>query len=121
MKWKLLSKKQICHEMSLAENKMTVQQKKLWRVIRIPPQKWRQKPWGNKSKGFWVVAIYGNNVIWYNDIEEGFNRSSYKTFGEIVEYHCNQDELAWTLQYILDELRDGYPSGGHLGYPEPLA
>ena len=23
--------------------------------------------------GFWVVAIVGRNVIWYNDVEEGFD------------------------------------------------
>ena len=26
---------------------------------------------------FWVVGLIGRTVIWYNDIEEGFNRSAF--------------------------------------------
>ena len=74
-----------------------------------------------KGKGFWVVAIYGNKVVWCNDIEDGFNRSFYKKFGEIIEYYCNQEELEWTLQHILSEIHDGYPSGGYLGPLQPIA
>ncbi len=121
MKWKPISEERIWDEIISAGKRMTPQQEKLWEVIRLDPQKWKQEPWGNEGNGFWVVAIYGNKIIWYNDIEDGFNRSSYKEFGEIVEYYCNQDELEWTLQYILDELRDGYPSGGHFGPPQAIA
>lgn len=67
------------------------------------------------------MAIYGKSVIWYNDIEDGFNRSTYETYGRFIEYRCNQDQLEWTLENVLDEIRDGAPSGWHLGQPEPIA
>jgi hypothetical protein len=63
--------------------KMSIPQRRLWETIRIDPEKWEQHPYGDEGKGFWVVAIYGKNIIWYNDIENGFNRSHYKKYGVI--------------------------------------
>ena len=99
---------------------MNRRQLHLWEAIRIPPAKWQLHPWGDEGGGFWVVGIIGRSVIWYNDIEEGFNRSSYTTSGVIDEYWCNQDELEWTLNHLLEEL-DGGSDGHRLGPPEPIA
>ncbi|AFD07185.1 hypothetical protein [Solitalea canadensis] len=68
-----------------------------WRLIRIEPEKWSEEEFGKEGGGFWVVAIYGRKVIWYNDIEEGFNVSDYKSYGVIDDYSCEQDDLNWTL------------------------
>ena len=68
-----------------------------WNLIKITPQKWHEKEYGKEGGGFWVVAIFGNQIIYYNDIEEGFNISSYDTFGHIKEYWCNQSELNWII------------------------
>ena len=57
------------------------------------PKKWQQHPYGDQGGGFWAVAILGRTVIWYNDIEEGFNVSAYSQYGEIGVYWCNQDSL----------------------------
>jgi hypothetical protein len=46
-------------------------------------------------------------VIWYNDREEGFNRSSYSEVGKIDEYFCNHDELDVALGYLENVLRGG--------------
>jgi len=100
---------------------MSLPQRRLWEVVKIDPEKWTQEPWGDEGGGFCVVAIYGNTVIWYNDIEEGFNRSTYESYGRIIEYWCNQDYLEWTLQHVLDEIKDGVPSGGYTGPPQPIA
>jgi len=43
-------------------------------------------------------------VNWYNDIEEGFNRSGYSTYGTIDDYWCNQDELELTAQYLMNAI-----------------
>ena len=66
---------------------------------RITPVKWRQSPWGDLGSGFWAVAVKDDRVLWYNDIEEGFNVSSFVTQGEIPQnqYWCNQDCLRWAL------------------------
>jgi len=81
---------------------MTFAQKRLWEVIKVMPHKWTQDPWGNEGEGFWVVAIIGGSVLWYNDIEDGFNISSYKTMGTIQEYWCNQDDLEHSVQQVLN-------------------
>lgn len=48
--------------------------------------------------GFWAIAVIENRVLWYNDIEEGFNVSNFTEPGTIpsTEYWCNQDELLLT-------------------------
>ena len=84
---------------------MNARGRALWDLIRIPPAKWQLRPWGDKGGGFWVVGILGQQVVWYNDIEGGFNVSCYETPGLIAEYWCNQDELqhttAATPQYFV--------------------
>ena len=79
----------------------------LWQAIRITPEKWEQQPYGEPGGGFWVVALIGKTVIWYNDLEEGFNRSRYSSYGTIEDYWCNQDELELTVQWLMDALRRG--------------
>ncbi len=68
----------------------------IWDDIKVSPVKWLEAT----HKDFWVVAITGNEVIWYNDIEKGFNISTYKTEGEILDYWTEDtklDELLWHL------------------------
>lgn len=59
----------------------------------IQKQKWSLYPWGDTGGGFWAIAILGNYVLWYNDIEDGFNTSTYVKEGTIEQYWCNQDTL----------------------------
>ena len=92
---------------------MSLEQRLTWELIKIDPHKWSQEPHGNQGGGFWVVAIIGNSVIWFNDIEEGFNRSTFKEFGKIEEYYCNQDKLEWQIQKIINQIQKGY-LGNHL-------
>jgi hypothetical protein len=83
----------------------------------ITPEKWQQSPWGEQGGGFWAVAVYGTNVLWYNDIEEGFNVSRFVTRGRIPddEYWCQQDELGWAIPRLVAD-----PGGYRLGPPRPL-
>lgn len=62
---------------------MSAMQLLVWRCIAIAPSKWGLSPLGDLGGGFWVVAIFGDSVIWYNDIEDGYNVSTYPTLGEI--------------------------------------
>lgn len=121
MEWSPKTEPEILDELNRSWERMSLPQRKLWEVIKIEPMKWSQCPWGTEGGGFWVVAIFGRTVIWFNDIEEGFNRSSYDKYGTISEYWCNQDELEWILQHVLDEIKDGFSSGGYAGLPEPIS
>lgn len=76
-----------------------------WNLIKIAPQKWQEKEYGNEGGGFWVVAIFGNEVIYYNDIEDGFNISPYENYGHIKEYRCNQSELNSTIIGLYERIK----------------
>jgi len=62
------------------------------------------------------VAVRENRVLWYNDIEDGFNVSQYSAVGTIPdnEYWCNQDSLKWALARLAGEPRP------RLGPPQPI-
>lgn len=110
MTWSPMTEEEIWSVLNSALESMSLPQRRLWDSIRIIPEKWQQHPYGDKGGGFWAVAIIGRVVVWYNDIEEGFNRSKYTTYGEIDEYYCDQDELEWTIQHILNEIYEANPS-----------
>ena len=71
-----------------------------WDRIRIEPEKWRCSPWGDAGGGFWAVAVDDDRVLWFNDIEEGFNWSWFGETGTIGEYLCNQSDFAEVLEQI---------------------
>ena len=117
--WQPISLKELLAEVNGALGRTNQQQRKLWDVISITPQKWQQDPYGKEGGGFWVVALLGTNVVWYNDIEDGFNSSRYSSYGTIDEYWCNQDELEWAVQAFLDPITTGQ-NAGSFGPPRPL-
>ncbi len=77
----------------------------IYAATAIPPVKWRQSPWGDEGGGFWAVAVLGSKVLWYNDIEEGFNVSRFEEYGRIPDdgYWCNDDPLMWALTNLAAE------------------
>lgn len=77
---------------------------KFWEYIKIIPEKWQEKTMGNEGGGFWVIAILGKSVIYYNDIEEGYNLSTFTKYGEIDNYYCNQMELHEMIESIFYEI-----------------
>ena len=103
MTWKAISSKALRQEVNRGVAQMSQAQLQLWDRIKVVPQKWQLHPWGDEGGGFWVVALMDQVVIWYNDIEDGFNRSAYSELGVIDEYCCNQDELQWTVGHLLAE------------------
>ncbi|MGR9053818.1 MAG: hypothetical protein ACU84J_14325 [Gammaproteobacteria bacterium] len=121
MEWQPITETEIWDEINSAWERMSLSQRRLWETIRIVPEKWKLDPWGNQGDGFWVVGLIGNSVVWYNDIENGFNKSTFSHYGEINEYWCNQDELEWTIQHIINEINDGYDSASYASPPQPIA
>ncbi|MEL6871178.1 MAG: hypothetical protein AAFO81_15375 [Pseudomonadota bacterium] len=105
MDWEPISESEIHDLIDIACERMNAEQRRVWEKIKIAPEKWIQDPWGHEGKGFWIVAIIGRYIVWYNDIEDGFNLSTYVSFGKIDEYWCNQDQLEWTVQNIINGLR----------------
>jgi hypothetical protein len=108
MDWQPIPEEELIARIEQGVARMTEAQLRLWRAIEIDPVKWEQNPWGNEGQGFWVVALVGRSVIWYNDIEEGFNRSLYSRLGRIDEYFCNQDELEVAVGFLCNLLEEGH-------------
>ncbi|MBK8815510.1 MAG: hypothetical protein IPN42_08410 [Methylococcaceae bacterium] len=117
MNWQPVSESELLDMLNHAENRMTIDQLRLWEIIKIEPEKWQQHPFGNEGDGFWVVGILGQLVIWFNDIEYGFNVSRYKQYGSIDQYWCNQDKLEWTVQSLLNMIEHGYSLSPKLSSP----
>jgi hypothetical protein len=105
--WLPIAENALRKRVSQGEARMTPSERRLWNAIRVEPQKWKQEPYGLEGGGFWVLGLIGQTVIWYNDLEEGFNRSRYSSFGTIDDYWCNQDELEVTLGYLMAALEKG--------------
>ncbi len=92
--WKPITELEMAGMISEAESKMNASAHQIWELIRLSePEKWELHPWGDEGGGFWVVAIAGKTCLYFNDIEYGFNSSSFKKWGVIDEYVCDQVEL----------------------------
>ena len=102
--WEPISQSALLDRIEQGRTRMTEPHRRLWDAVRIPPERWQQHPYGDAGGGFWVVGLIGRIVIWYNDIEDGFNRSVYSTYGVIDDYWRNDDELDVTIGYVADSL-----------------
>ncbi len=103
-KWEPYLRKEIEDLIKQSESEMNDKELRLWSAIKIHPEKWKGKIYGKEGGGFWVVALMGDSVLWYKDIEEGFNSSSFNEYGEIAEYYCNQDELIHIIRRFAQHL-----------------
>lgn len=104
MSWKAITEEELRDHIEDCCDDLTQQQLRFWEAIKIPFSKWVQEPWGNEGNGFWVVAIIGSSVIWFNDIEYGFNISKYTEYGKIDVYSCDQGELDAPIIDLMDQL-----------------
>ena len=117
MSWEPISEVAIWDDINEAIDRMSVEQKRVWETIKVLPEKWQEATYGDLGGGFWVVAIIGNSVVWYNDIEDGYNQSNYTKYGRIDEYWCNQERLEWAVQSVINMLGNGYDSAGKSSPP----
>lgn len=107
MDWTPITEAALLNNITAAERRMNPPVFRLWEVIKTAPEKWTEKTYGAEGEGFWVVAVIGHRAIWYNDIEDGFNCSSYTAAGELAEYFCNQDALEHAVQHVLSMIETG--------------
>lgn len=103
--WTPISLPELEEWISRGELKLEGELLNFWHLIKISPQKWYQAEYGGEGGGFWVVAIFGNAVVYYNDIEQGFNLSPYETSGYISEYGCEQSELDWIVKLFYRSIK----------------
>lgn len=112
--WRPASELEIWDIINRAWEKMSLPQRRVWEMIKVDPMKWQEKTYGAMGGGFWVVAIYGSTVVWYNDIEGGFNESKWTIPGTIDEYWAGQS----ALQDMIGGSLETSGSAGRCGPPE---
>lgn len=117
MDWAPISEVELWDKIIKAEGRMSPQIYRLWEAIKVTPEKWAERSYGKAGGGFWVVAVIGRTAVWYNDIEDGFSRSSYTEFGKLDDYFCNQDDLEYAVQGVLNFIDAGVDSAGRCGAP----
>lgn len=120
MSWKPVTESEIQDYIADGVARMEPAQVLLWQSIQIRPEKWSQHPYGDLGGGFWAVGLLGQIVIWFNDIEDGFNWSRWTKYGAIGEYVCNQDELQWIVQDLVNLVMRGRIDRPRLGPPQPI-
>ena len=108
IRWTPISLQQLRRRIAQGESRMPDADRRLWNAIRVEPEKWQQHPYGDAGGGFWIVALIGRTVLWYNDVEEGFNRSSYSEYGAIDDYWRNDDELDTAIAYLKSSIDHGF-------------
>ena len=119
--WEPISEAALSERIAQGEARMNPPLMRLWLAVRIAPQKWRQHPYGDAGAGFWAVGVVVQTVIWYNDLEDGFNRSRYTSYGTIDDYLCNQDELDLTMYHLRTALERGVDLVRLIKKPDPVA
>ena len=70
-------------------------------ALKALPMRLPLSPWGDCGGGFWVVARYGMQCLYYNDIEEGFNNSPVNADGIMTSYGCNQTSLLDFIRHVI--------------------
>ena len=74
----------------------TPEQKVLFAKHRVPLRATLIERYGNLESAF-VAAQRGDEVMYYEDIEGGWNFSPLTAEGHIAQHWCNQDELKCAL------------------------
>lgn len=120
MMWEPITLEELYSEIWKGEYKLEKEYLNFWKLINISPEKWEETGFGDEGGGFWVVAICGRKIVWYNDIEDGFNISDYTTYGKINGYYCNQDELNTAVMRLFELITFGGDIIGQVGPPMPL-
>jgi len=119
MTWQPIPETGLWDLINAGASAMSIREQRLWESIAVGPEKWAQHPYGELGGGFWVVGIIGSIVVWYNDIEDGFNCLRYANHGVIGEYWCNQDSLDVSVRKLLARIDHGYDLAPFTGPPRP--
>ena len=92
----------------------TPEQQAVFEQYRVPLRRAPIERYG-KLEHVLIVAQRGDEVMYFDDIEEGFNFSPIDADGKILQHWCNQDELTYALWHWM-----GRHQEYRLGPAEPV-
>ncbi len=83
MSWEPISRELLQDIIANELGEATPEEREQFARAAVTLTKWQLSPWGDLGGGFWVVAVMDDRVLWYNDIEEGFNVSRFTVLRRI--------------------------------------
>jgi hypothetical protein len=92
----------------------TPERREVFERYRVSPYRAPLIRYGKKELVF-VVAVKDGEALYYEDVEDGFNRSPLSESGEILQHWCNQDDL----QDALYSWMPGVTPSGRFGPAKP--
>jgi len=98
--WRPISEPELDELIEAQLLECSADQRMAFEKYRVPLQKARIMRSGNVEDVF-VVAKNGSEVLYYEDVEEGFNFSPISESGEILKPGWDQDELKYALWHWL--------------------
>jgi hypothetical protein len=98
--WKPISALELNRLVDLELTNCGIEQQNLFARYRVPPYRVPIHRLGKLEEVF-VVAELPSGVIYYEDVEEGFEFDSLGTDGAIPEQSCNQYELGHVLSQLM--------------------
>jgi len=98
--WNPITRKELTTLLASEEAKLDEKSAKLFKQIRVTPYAVPIHR-GSKIESVFVVAKKGLNILFYEDVEEGFEWSCLNSSGQIESYFCNQWELSLALKQVL--------------------
>lgn len=101
-----LTLEQVAAEIAECERVLVGPQLRLWERMRIAPLLWSQNQYPEENP-FWVVAILGCRCMYFNHVEGGWGWGRFAEWGQVGEYHWQQDEIAQTVQQTLFAIDQG--------------
>ena len=97
--WNPITRKELVTLLASEEAKLDEVSASLFKQIRVTPYVVPIHR-GSKIESVFVVAKQGKNILFYEDVEEGFEWSSLNSSGQIESYFCNQWELSLALKQV---------------------
>jgi hypothetical protein len=95
----IISEEMIWDEINASWTRMTFEQRRLWEMVKIMPNRWafKEKP----PHGTWVVAILGRVIIRYDDTDcGGFVLSLWTKHGVVNADFSGEGTLEESLQIM---------------------
>jgi hypothetical protein len=77
MDWRPLTREELKSTIERELADCSDEQRAYFKTVTFEPMKWSQSPYGDEGEAFWAIAADENRVLWYNDIEDGFNVSTF--------------------------------------------
>jgi hypothetical protein len=100
-RWTPINEPNLHELLNQAQDNMDDKQALLWKLVQLPVAEiWQQSPWADEGCGFWVVATFGKQCIYFNDLSQSFAVSHFDRWGNI----CVFDPRPHTLNSLLSEL-----------------